>query len=361
MKPPLISIAAALALSVGLAGCGKAPPAAEPVIIRPVLTMVVHPAATTPPSFVGTITPQVSTNLSFRVGGRIVARPVDIGSLIGKNDVLASIDPTALQLAVQSATASLASAQAQLTLGQNELDRQQALVQANATPQSTLDQAQQQLASAQSAVVRAQSNLSQAQQQLSDAQITAPYDGIVTDTKANVGSVVAGGDTVLTMARTDGRYAVIDIPEAQGLDVKVGSAFTVTLQLDPAIAVAGLVREVAPQVNTATGTRQIKIGLVDPPPTFWIGTTVTATLQGLDANTLSVPATAVLQDQTTAQVWVVDPASMTVTKHAVKLGPADGAVFPVSSGLVDGTRIVTAGVHELKDGQKVSLAEGTSL
>ena len=54
---------------------------------------------------VGTVQPRYETNLGFRVLGRLIARPVNVGDLVAEGQTIAAIDPTALELAVRSAKA----------------------------------------------------------------------------------------------------------------------------------------------------------------------------------------------------------------------------------------------------------------
>jgi len=54
-------------------------------------------------------------------------------------------------------------------------------------------------------------------------------------------------------------------------------------------------------------------------------------------------------------VWVLDEAKMTIASQAVQVATADGNEVVIAAGLQTGQRIVTAGVHVLTPGQKVSL------
>ncbi|KFJ49077.1 hlyD secretion family protein [Brucella abortus] len=97
-----------------LAACGKEDEKAqEAAPIRPVLYTIVEPKPVAQTGFAGTVEPRYSTDLAFRVLGRVIARPVKVGDLVKKGEMVAMLDPSALDLAVQSARADLASAEAQ--------------------------------------------------------------------------------------------------------------------------------------------------------------------------------------------------------------------------------------------------------
>jgi RND family efflux transporter MFP subunit len=342
-----------LALLLPLAACSGQPAAQAPVV-RPALTVVVEPRTAAGLGFTGTVEPQVTTDLAFRVGGRLVSRTVDAGATVEKGQTVAAIDTTSLELAVRSAEADLTSAQSQLALASAEETRQRGLMQNNNVAQAAVDAAVQQRQSADAQVAQAQSALSKAQEQLGYGQLVVDYDAVVTSVGAQVGQVVSPGQTILTVAQPAARDAVVDVPDNLTGAIAVGSPFDVALQLDPTIKVTGSVREIAPQSDQATRTRRVKIGLVDPPETFWLGSTVTVTLSNIAGSRLDVPPSALLVDGQTTKVWVVDEGK--VASRVVTIGPAapDGLV-PVLSGLAPGERIVVAGVHSLKDGQQVRI------
>ncbi|WP_088348803.1 MULTISPECIES: efflux RND transporter periplasmic adaptor subunit [Rhodomicrobium] len=342
---------------IALSACkdtAKAPP--DPV--RPVYSVVVAPEPRRSLTLAGTIEPQFKTDLSFRVLGRIIARPVDVADLVKKGQVLAAIDPTALELAVRAAVADLSNAQAQLVNAFGTEDRQRQLLETNVTSKATYEAAQQALAAAQSNVVRAQANLTKAREQLGYAQLASDFDGVVTATPAEIGQVVSPGQPVVTVARPEVREAVIDVPDALVGPIKIGMPFEVAFQLDPAIRVPGKVREIAPQADAITRTRRVKITLQNPPAVFRIGTTVTASATTDAAPTLRLPQSAILDKDGKSFVWIVDPKTHAVSPREVRLGAVTPPLVTILSGVEPGDRVVTAGVHSLTDGETVKIDQG---
>jgi len=84
-----------------LAACSQAEPQKAPEVVRPVLSVLVEPQAGSAQGFAGTVEPQFSANLSFRLLGKVVARDVDVGDRVARGVTIAALDPTALDLAVQ--------------------------------------------------------------------------------------------------------------------------------------------------------------------------------------------------------------------------------------------------------------------
>lgn len=358
MPKRLIHAAATVLLSLAVAGCDGNP--AAPVVVRPVLSVVVAPTSSENMAIVGTVQPQIKTDFSFRTMGRMIARPVNVGDMLEKGQVLAAIEPAALELAVRSAAAELSNSQARLASASGTQDRQQKLLETDATPKASVETAEQARAAAQSAVVRAQANLTKAREQLGYAQLIANYGGVVTAVSAEIGQVVSPGQPVVTVARPDIREAVIDVADSVADTLRIGMPFVVRLQLEPSISAKGKVREIAPQADPVTRSRRVRIALEDPPEAFRLGTTITTSIADQSARSIKLPASAILKKNATTHVWVVDPSTSTVKLRQVELGASDDGEPSVLGGLEPGARVVTAGVHNLAEGQKVRIEkEGT--
>jgi RND family efflux transporter MFP subunit len=351
-RPILIS--SILALTLVAPGCKPEAKAPEPV--RPVLSTVVEPMRSSSAVAVGAVEPRFKTDLSFRLLGRLIARPVNVGDLVGQGDVVAAIDSTTLEFAVRSAKAELAKSQAQLANTSASEERQRTLITTDATTKATLDNAVQARAGAEASVARAQANLTKALEQLSYAQLKSDFAGVVTAVGADVGQVVSPGQSVVTVARPDIREAVVDIGPDFPVSLTVGLPFIVSLQLLPDIEVEGQIREIAPQADPVTRTQRIRIALNDPPPSFRLGATVTAKLSSDKRSILHVPASAVLTKDAKSFVWVVDLPASAVSLRRIDLSQ-DATGIQVTSGLDAGTRIVTAGIHSLTEGQQVKIQE----
>ena len=320
------------------------------------LSTVVEPTPSGNPVLVGTVEPRFKTDLAFRVLGRLIARPVNLGDTVAEGQTVAAIDPLPLELAVRSARAELAKAQAQLETASAAEQRKRMLILTDATSRQTLDDAEQVRAGAEASVAHAQANLTKALEQLGYAQLKADFAGVVTAVSAEVGQVVSPGQSVVTVARPDIREAVVDIGTDFPVPLRVGLPFSVSLQLLPTVQVEGRIREIAPQADSVTRTYRVRIELSDPPPSFRLGSSVTVNLSNDQSSMLRVPASAVLSKDDETFVWVVDLPASTVSLHKVDL-VMDGAGARVSGGFAAGARIVTAGINSLKPGQKVRIEQ----
>ncbi|BAV49858.1 RND efflux membrane fusion protein [Mesorhizobium loti] len=340
-----------------LAACSKSDEK-PPEIIRPVLSVVVEPRTTQTYGFAGSIEPQISADLAFRLLGRVVSRDVKVGDIVSKGTTIAALDPTALELAVQAATAELSNAEAQFANAAASEERQRQLLASANTTQAVFDAAQQARKAADANVERAKAALAKSQEQLGYARLFSDFDGVVTAVGAEVGQTVSAGQTVVTVARSDLREAVVDIPDQLIGDLTAGTPFQVILQSLPTIETEAKLREIAPQAEGSTRTRRVKLALTDPPQAFRLGSTVTATRMAKVVPTIELPISALLEKNGSDKVWIVDPQTSSVSARDIKVASKNGETFTVAEGLEAGMRVVTAGVHSLSEGQKVKVPEG---
>ncbi|KUM28247.1 efflux transporter periplasmic adaptor subunit [Mesorhizobium loti] len=347
----------ALILVASLAACSRSEEK-PPEIIRPVLSVVVEPKSVETFGFAGSVEPQYSADLAFRLLGRVVSRDVKVGDIVSKGTTIAALDPTALELAVQASKADLSNAEAQFANAAASEDRQRQLLASANTSQAVFDAAQQARQAAAAGVERANAALAKSQEQLGYARLFSDFDGVVTAVGAEVGQTVSPGQTVVTVARTDPREAVVDIPDQLTGDLTVGTPFQIILQSLPTITTEAKLREIAPQAEGSTRTRRVRLTLVDPPAAFRLGSTVTATRMTKVAPTIELPMSALLEKDGADKVWIVDPQSSSVSAREIKIASKSGGGFTVAEGLEAGMRVVTAGVHSLVEGQKVKVPEG---
>ena len=78
-------------------------------------------------------------------------------------------------------------------------------------------------------------------------------------------------------------------------------------------------------------------------------------LLGSQSAVIKLPTSALRQEGQGTVVWLLDEASMTVNTQAVQVGRVDGNEVVISSGLKPGQKVVSAGVHVLSPGQKVTV------
>jgi RND family efflux transporter MFP subunit len=355
--PPGTITLLALAPLILLSACrsGDDAPATE---VRPVRATTIETRAVGDTiALTGRVQAQTEINESFRIGGRLIERTVEIGDTVRPGQVLARLDPQNEESGLQAARAQFVAAQAQLVEARNNHARMRDLVAENAVSRAAFDQAVAVLQTAESQVNSARANVNLAENRLSYTQLNATAAGVVTARGAEPGEVVGAGSMIVQVAREGARDAVFDVP-AQIKDSaarKVG--ITVALVDDPTITATGTVREVSPRADPVTGTFAVRVQLKDPPSPMRLGSTVTGRIKLDSAPTIQIPATALMRAEGGPAVWVYDAAAGTVAARSITVAGSNATTVQVASGLNAGDVVVTAGVQTLRPGQKVRLLE----
>jgi RND family efflux transporter MFP subunit len=344
-----------LILAAFAAGGASPPPAPD---IRPVRTMVVTPHAEGESvSLTGHIRARTEESLAFRIDGRMIARKVGVGTVVKPGDLIAELDPQPKQDALRSAQATLAAAVASLHEAANNLQRQTTLVEKGWSTRVQYDATEKAFLSAKAEVDSNTAQLHSAEDQLGYTRLLADAPGTVIATGGEAGEVVRAGQMIVTVAHNDGADAVFDVPASLLRQVSPDALINIALTDDPTVRTVGQVRELAPQADPVTRSYQAKIGLTDWPEAMRLGATVTGQTNMVAPGGIELPATALAMVENKPAVWVVDRSSQLVSLQPVELQRQDSSSIVVTSGLKGGELVVTAGVHALRPGQKVRLAE----
>ena len=339
-----------------LAACSKpAPPAAD---LRPVRAMTLVAGSNGERlEFSGDVRPRYESALGFRIGGKIVERKVDVGALVKKGDVLMRLDPQDMKLAETQARATLRAAETERDLANADYKRHVNLRSQNFVSQAVLDAKQSALKAAQANVEAARAGLRGQSNQANYTSLSADVDGVVTAIEAEVGQVVQAGSPVARVARTDEKEVVIGIPEDKVELLRKAGAVTVRLWANADQTIPGKIREVSPVADPASRTYTVKVS-IPARQDVRLGMTATVELvaganDGKDGATLRVPLTALVQNKGATGVWVVEGGAVKLVNVQVA-GQVDNDVL-LAGGVTAGQQIVTAGVNQLKPGQKVRI------
>lgn len=308
----------------------------------------------------GNIQAQNEAAMAFRISGRMIERPVNVGDRVKAGQLLAKLDPVNELNALRSAQAGLAAAEGQLVTAQNAFDRQEHLLGNGFTTRANYDQARQALLAAQSAVDDGQAQLQIAHDRVGFTELKADVDGTITARGGEPGEVVQAGQMIVQLARQDGRDAVFDVPAQVLRAASPDQEIDIRLADDPSVSAVGRVREVAPQADAATRTFPVRVGINNPPEAMRLGSTVTGSMKRDVGDVMEIPATALTLSNERPAVWIVDPANETVSLRNIEIARHDPATVVVSSGLDVGEIVVTAGVQALHPGQKVRLVGASS-
>lgn len=349
---PLTPLAALLLLSA----CGDEAPVKDER--RAVAVLRLTPAAYGgETSFAGEIKSAYESPLGFQVAGRIVARTVNAGDTVRAGQALFRIDPGDYARALDSAAAQTGAARTAAATQSADLARARELLKQGFISPAEYDQTKASADQARAQLRAADTQRGTAAAQLGRTSLTAPRAGIVTQIEGEVGQVVAAGQTIVTVADPGRPEIAVSLPEGGLGAVQRAKRLTVTLWSDPGKVYEAKLRTLAGAADPTTRTFAARVTILGD-ATLHIGKTAELHVEGDRAATaLTVPLTAIARAKSGAQAWVLDRKTMTVRPRAVRIGSPKGDTLTVLAGLRPGETIVTAGIHLLRAGETVRIAE----
>ena len=317
---------------------------------RPVVSVLVDPQAGLALSYTGTVVAKTETTLGFPMIGTVAARPVSTGDLVAKGDVLARLDTEDLNSDLRTADAGVVVAKAQLRSATDARERAKTLAERGVGSATRLEDAERALVSAQARLDQAVASQARAADNKQLATLSAPYDGVVTQTSAEPGATLSAGQSVLTLAAIDEREVVIDVSEAEAALGSIGDKFSVLLLANEEIKSDAVLTRIDPVAERATRTYLLHLRLETAPPEFRLGSLVSVLPAGGTDQDIVLPVSALLDPPA---VWIVDRSTNTVSLSPVTVAEAAGDFAVITSGLTSGDEVVVKGIHSLEQGQAV--------
>lgn len=345
-------------LPVAFTACSDPHPADPRTEVPLVRAVVVQNAGDTERTFTGTVAARVQSDLGFRVSGKVVERLVDAGQAVKRGQPLMRIDPVDLTLAAQAQQEAVVAARVRAQQAADDELRYRDLPRTGAVSASTYNQIK-----AAADAAKAQRRAAEAQAQVARnatryAELIAEADGMVIDTLAEPGQVVAAGQTVVRLAHSGRREAVIQLPETlrPGLDsVGVATLFGREHEAAPT-SLRQLSSAADPLTRTFEARYVLQGALADAP----LGATVTVKIPSStdpSKHTVAVPLGALFDKGQGPGVWIIRGTPAKVVWQAVAIERLEGDDARVSGALKPGEQIVALGAHLLREGAEVRLAE----
>lgn len=349
--------------------------------------------ATTEPNYVAQI--------YARTNGYVTRRYVDIGDRVRAGQLLAAIESPEVQQELAQAQAALAQArasyegasaainQAQATkeqtranqaIARTTFERWDRLVQRGVLPKqegderfSVLNARNAEYAAAEAGVANAtaaaaaynaniaaqEANVRRLRQLTSFQQVTAPFDGVVTERHVEKGDLVSAGNagqpSLFTVSQSNILRVKVNVPQTYAPEIKTGQVAGILIPELPGEEFKGQIVREAGAINTTSRTLQVEVqidnrtGRLLPGMYSQVKLAVSRT-----EPTVLIPADALYVDSTGTRVATVD-AKRRLRFHNVTLGRNLGTELEISSGLPAGSTIVRNPSDSLKDGLEVAV------
>lgn len=354
LKP--VTLAVCL-LPLALVACGDPSGTDDPRTQPPqVRAATVVNAVDASRAFTGVVVARTQSDLGFRVQGKILERLVDTGQTVKRGQPLMRLDPVDLSLQAQAQAQAVTAARARARQTADDEARYRGLVAAGAVSASAYDQIKAAADSARAELSAAQAQANVARNATGYAMLLADADGVVMETLAEPGQVVAAGQPVVRLARAGQREAIVQLPET--LRPAIGSEAQATLYSTAKQSVSARLRLLSDAADPVTRTFEARYVLEGALASAPLGSTVTLHIaeEKTSGQVLQVPLAAIYDPGKGPGVWVISGKPAKISWRSVQvIGLGDDAAR-VTGGLRPGDQIVALGAHLLHDGEAVRLA-----
>ena len=298
--------------------------------------------------------------LYARVSGYLKSWDADIGTPVKAGQLLAEIDAPDLDQQILQAQADLASAQANSTVADANLQRGQSLIKSGAVTMQDLDQRTADAASRQGLVNSAQANLDRLRVLEKYKRIVAPFDGLVTLRATDIGSLInagaSGGPALFVVSDTSKLRVYVNVPQNDVPGIKIGTQAKLSVPEYPGRAFAATVNASAQAVDVASGTTRIQLLVDNAAGELMTGAFANVQLELAHPEiAINVPASALIVGQDGLHVATLGTDDRVVLK-TVTIARDLGKVVEVASGLTADDRVIENPPDGISSGDAVRLA-----
>ncbi|GAB4235259.1 MAG: efflux RND transporter periplasmic adaptor subunit [Acidobacteriota bacterium] len=397
------SLLVAVGLLLPLGACGGGESVREEVAIAPVSVHVHQVERRTPDAgwaLTGTIRARTVAPVAAKVMAAVLEVAVEEGSRVRAGDLLVRLDDKDAQARLAQAEAARSEAEAALeevakaievarsareaaaaqaalaeatyrrfqqllerkSVSRQEFDEVEAKLKA---AQAQLRQAEEGVAAAeakqaqvQAKIAQAEAAVEQARVYLRDCTVRAPFAGIVSEKRVDVGQLAVPGQPLLILEDPTEHEAWVAVPEGRIAEVRLDMAVQVAVAALGGDTLAGTVREIIPRADPATRTTSVKVALPSHPG-LRSGQFAEVRFPGAEEAVIAVPEDAVLRRGQLLQVFVVGDDGVAQLR-LVQLGRRWSGWVEVLAGLAVGDRVVLEPPADLRDGTPVRVVAGAA-
>ena len=298
----------------------------------------------------GTVTEENGVSLSFSTAGTIRTMPVSEGQMVGRGQLIATLDGSDQGNTAGSAHAVTQQARSALRQAQDTYDRSKGLHESGVISDAKWVQAQTALTEAKEAVKSAEALEAIARKGQGDTRLTAPYAGYISNKSADVGQNVLPGEMVAKLVHIDRVKVAIGVPEGEVEQIHKSEDMMVVCEALGNAAFYGKVTEIGVTADPLTRTYDVRLLVNNPDHKL---------LPGMICNVYSryrrgetsvfVPAKVVqLNPDNRMFVWIVKDGK--ATKRFINFISDTSQGVRVSGGLEPGDNLIIEGQQKVSEG-----------
>jgi RND family efflux transporter MFP subunit len=315
-----------------------------------------------------------SSTIYARVSGYVTNWIVDIGDRVTKDQVLATIDTPELDAQLEAGQAQLTASEAEVKVKEADADFAKTTYDRwQGSPKGVVSDQEREDKKARYAVSIAQLNAARARVSLDRAnvnrltflarfkQVTAPYDGVITQRRVDIGDLVTAGSTTSTtslygIAQSEKIRVFANVPQAVSADVGEGTPVQVTANEYPNRIFEAKVTRTSKSIDLRTRTLRVEVDLSNDDLALLPGMYVQVAFHLNPTSFVQVPASALLFRAGGPQVAVIG-GNGTVKFQDVTIARDNGNFVEISSGLSPGDKVALNISNQIVDGERVTVRD----
>jgi RND family efflux transporter MFP subunit len=313
-----------------------------------------------------------------RVSGYITKWYADIGDRVKKDQVLALIDTPELDAQLEAARAQLKASESEVVVREADADfakttfqRWQGSAKGVVSDQERDEKragyavAMAKVKAAQSKVNLDKSNVDRLTYMAQFKKVAAPYDGVITERRIDVGDLVTAGSTSNTsplfgIAQFDHIRVFTNVPQTAAEDAVVGTPAKIFTAGNSSRVFEGKVARTSESIDPKARTLRVEVDLPNPQLKLVPGMYVQVEFDLKARGLVQIPASALVFRVSGPQVAVIQPDS-TVKFKNVQIGRDNGNTIEIESGLAEGDRVALNINNQIEDGSQVIVKESNKI
>ncbi len=338
-------------------GCGSKQEKTRPekivnIRVQPVEKKTVRPFLES----VGDLKPFEEVTVSSELDGILKTFPVNEGTPISKDMVLATIHDTDFRLNLDNARSALRQAEASLTNTTIEYQRKETLFKEDLVTKQQFDDVATRLTLVGHDLDRAKTALALATEKLNKTVIRSPLKGVVKEKKASAGDFAKTGSPLLTIIQIDPLKLVFNVAEKDVGALKIGQDATFTVDSFPGKEFKGRLTVIYPQVDERSRTLLVEAQIPNPDLQLKPGLFCRVILYtSRPKEAVVIPITAILYDGDKTKVFLLQGDQ--AVERIVKAGDKYGEMLEIVEGLQIGEPLIVVGQNNLVQGVKVKVVQ----